>query len=276
MSDAAHRVSFLGGLVDRALGLEPVLQPRKASLFEPQAGADVAEPFGESAAGESAAAAAMSVRATAPPADRPAPGMYNAPQAAIEIPLKSETHASRVAELVPREIAAREEPAQQRATAALLPLAAPSHIATHIETFSHRNEVSRRVDHLVERSVEYVRDGAVRPSRDEPPQRRALEPRSEFVAEPVKPRREPPAPVSAALLAQPIAQDLIAPRAEAPERRAPVVPMPELSAPQGPVVNVTIGRVEVRAHSAPGRGGTDRRGAKPMSLDDYLKRQSGP
>ena len=45
-----------------------------------------------------------------------------------------------------------------------------------------------------------------------------------------------------------------------------------------PVVNVTIGRVEVRAvqaPSAPAREHTELRRAKPMSLDDYLKQRGG-
>jgi hypothetical protein len=47
-------------------------------------------------------------------------------------------------------------------------------------------------------------------------------------------------------------------------------------APAAPVVNVTIGRVEVRAASAPAPPGLRAaRGQQPLSLDEYLKRRSG-
>jgi hypothetical protein len=276
MSDPAPRMSFLGGLVDRAFGLEPALQPRKASLFEPRAAAAAAvEPFGESTADEFSAPAAAPSYADTPPADYPAPRMPTALQAAIEIPLQAKPRAALIAEPVQHEIASRTEPAApQPTTPALLPLALPQYVVTNTETFTHREEVSHGVDHVVERSVEHICE--VIRAADDPPPRRARESRAEFIAEPVKPRREDPAPVTATLLARPVAQDLVAPRAETLSRQAPIATMLERPAPQGPVVNVTIGRVEVRAHSAPGRPSTDRRGAKPMSLDDYLKRRSGP
>jgi hypothetical protein len=276
MSDAAHHMSFLGGLVDRAFGLEPALQPRKASLFEPQAGAGAAvEPFGKSEADESSAPAAAPSHVESPLADQPTPRAPTTLQAAVEIPLQPEPRAALVAEPVPPAIAQRFEPAApQPATPALLPLAPPPHIVTNTETFTHREEVNRRVDHVVDRSVEHLRE-VMRPA-DDPPPRRAREPGAEFSVEPVKSRREDPAPLSATLLAQPVVQGLVVPRAEAPDRRTPITTVLEPTAPQGPVVNVTIGRVEVRAHAAPGRASTERRGARPMSLDDYLKRRSGP
>jgi hypothetical protein len=275
MSDAAHRMSFLGGLVDRAFGLEPALQPRKFSLFEPQAGAAAVEPFGESTADELSTPAAAPSHADTPLANHSTPRTPTVLQAASEILLQTEPRAALIAEPVPHEIASCiEPPAPQPSTPALLPLALPPHIVTDTETFTHREEVSRRVDHVVERSVEHIRE--VVQLADDPPPRRAREPRVEFIAEPVKPRDEDLAPVTATLLAQPVAKDLVAPHAEAPDRRASIPTLLEPLAPQGPVVNITIGRVEVRAHSAPSRGSTDRRGVKAMSLNDYLKRRSGP
>ena len=57
-----------------------------------------------------------------------------------------------------------------------------------------------------------------------------------------------------------------------PTREGFPVEMPE--AHPAPVVNVTIGRIEVRAAPAPApRQSTEARGPKPMSLDEYLKQR---
>lgn len=255
MSDAAHRMSFLSGLVGHAFGLEPALQPRKASLFEPRAGAAAVSSFGESTAHE------FFEPAEAPLADRPTP--------------QPEPRSALFADPVLPEIASGIEGAAPKLTTLVEPLLAPpSQIVTTTETFTLRDQAGRGVDRVVERPVEHIRD--IMRLADDPPPRRAREPRAEFLAEPVKPHHENPAPVSATLLAQPVAQDLVAPRAEAFDRRESITTILERVAPQGPVVNVTIGRVEVRAHPAPTRASTDRRSAKPMSLDDYLKRRGGP
>jgi hypothetical protein len=261
MSDAAHRMSFLSGLVGHAFGLEPALQPRKASLFEPRAGAAAVSSFGESTAHEFFEPAAAASPAEVPLADHSTP--------------QPETRSALFADPMLPEIASGIESAAPKLTALVEPpLAPPSHIVTTSENFTLRDQVSR-VDRVVEGPVEHIRD-IMRHADDPPPPRRAREPRAEFLAEPIKPRHENPAPISPALLAQPVAQDLVAPRAEASDRRVPITTLFERAPPQGPVVNVTIGRVEVRAHPAPTRASTDRRGAKPMSLDDYLKRRGGP
>ncbi len=78
----------------------------------------------------------------------------------------------------------------------------------------------------------------------------------------------------AALLAKPIAQEIIAQFSLDAAPTEAVVIAPEATQ-QGPtVVNVTIGRVEVRAAQVQARS-VERRGQKPLSLDDYLKRRTG-
>lgn len=54
-------------------------------------------------------------------------------------------------------------------------------------------------------------------------------------------------------------------------------PVEQADASAAPIVNVTIGRLEVRAlpTGAPAKPRSERRGAQPMSLDDYFKQRRG-
>lgn len=55
-------------------------------------------------------------------------------------------------------------------------------------------------------------------------------------------------------------------------------PIDQPAAPALPIVNVTIGRLEVRAvppAAAPAKPRSERGGLQPMTLDEYLRQQQG-
>jgi hypothetical protein len=111
---------------------------------------------------------------------------------------------------------------------------------------------------------------AVKPSDDRP--RTDIQPSMESPAEPmVTPRALAAAPASVSGLAVP--EISAQPEAFRPARAAP----PAAEA-EGPVIEVTIGRVEVRAtppREEPRRQRARARGRPPMPLDEYLRQRSG-
>jgi hypothetical protein len=115
----------------------------------------------------------------------------------------------------------------------------------------------------------------VRPTaeRDGTP-RRAAAPRA-FMSEPhAPPGEDAPAPQGALLPVVPPPQRAAFASSPAPQRRNQKAP-PHGEAHETPtIVNVTIGRVEVRAGAGAAPRGAEKREPGPLSLADYLKRRS--
>lgn len=90
----------------------------------------------------------------------------------------------------------------------------------------------------------------------------------------VTPAEHPVAPAKAVAARRPSTQRIVVEPATAPHRPAGA-PLP-VAADPAPVINITIGRVEVRAVSTPpAPRRPEARGPRPMTLDEYLKQRGG-
>jgi hypothetical protein len=250
---------FLTDLLERSRGQVSGLVPRIPSLFEPPRG-DTPRLAGEDtvrlpaeapvAAGRMPSArlpqpspqATASPQAAARPEDRiPAPSREAVPPSPTRIPARigrqptGEPAMPQAAPLVPQATTAapQTEPAVHRPRAAGRPPAA----------------VSRGGDQRVPR-LEIEKEMAERPGRG------ALVPPAAAVGESLPPPR-------LGLLTMPQLGAFAAP---------PVLPGPvgDPAPPPEPTVHVTIGRVEIRAVTAPARPARPASAARAMSLDEYL------
>lgn len=245
---------FLARLAARALGTEAVLVPRLPSLFEPAGGASAL----------SAAPLESAVEREAP-----APAAAHARQvAAVDIP-----------------------PAPHAASTMLAPapLCLP---VTERESF-----VPARTPHDVERRASVPGDTVRSRGHEAPPvppvatapHAPPLSPPSPPVAPRsarIAPQRAmsvptPAAPARASVQAAPAAA--VASRASQPRSAAsPAPPRPRAQVPAMPaapatetVVQVSIGRIEVRAAPATSAPSRRRDEPRPTRLDDYLRQRSG-
>lgn len=254
---------FLGRLAARAVGTAPALRPRPRALFEPDAIAG-AEPL--EVEEEREAPPAPRARPSAAPPEAPEPITRAAeppPAAEPEAPpaprARPERHAvERTAQAPQRE--APPAPRPQRATAA------PPVVV------EQRREV-----------VAPPPPPAAPPRREPRPRPPARELAATSVVrrapdEPAETLVTPPLPESLPLRSQAIARarSLAPPPAPAPQPgAAPVRDAPPRPAPE-PVVEVTIGRLEVRAATPgqPARPAPTVERAEPLSLDRYVRERA--
>jgi hypothetical protein len=261
---------FLAGLLDRALQRAPVIERRRPSLFEPAPGAD-ARRQGEIWPSTEAVEESESVAMPEVPKPRRRPAGDREPERgrleAADLPRA----AAAVSRIFPRREDHPELSVQPERRIAEPAAAAP------IE----------RIVTLVEREVEQprppvqpaprVQENAAVPLAPAPASVRRMDRsdggplREEAGSRPPQfsPVVPPPArPVVVTPLIQPAAR-----RAPAP-RPLPAIVQRERSSP--PTIQVTIGRIEVRASSAPAVPSRAARPSGPkLDLDDYLKARSG-
>jgi hypothetical protein len=262
-SSPRHREpDFLGRLVDQALGRDDALQPRLRSLFEPVPGTAVATGLG----GQDEIAAPLAEESAAPPAVSDPDDML---QRNAARPAKTETDAGDKADA--REPLRRAPHIAQgadgvlRAAPRLTRTGAPGEVATPNLPRPPWTATTPKSTRGMSR---------VLPARDET---NALgESRREAPRATVTPAEHPVAPAKAVAARRPPTQRIVVEPATAPHRPAGE-PLP-VAADQAPVINVTIGRVEVRAvptPSSPAPRRPEARGPRPMTLDEYLKQRGG-
>ncbi|HJV60821.1 MAG TPA: hypothetical protein VJ743_07730 [Albitalea sp.] len=247
---------FLAGLVDRAEGRAPVLHRRPRALFEPAAGDGPGLGlFEQNLANASATASARQVGDRAEPAP-PAPGRSHDPRAGERSAVRAEQRDLPRAALLPEAAPTRR-----------MPVAAPSHAERQPpHAAMPEPQQARPLQVIATQTV--LRE--LRPAAPATfaPQGPASARRADVPAPPAaspSPRQldRTPAPPAAVLLAK--AQSLAVVRHE---RQPRAVPAP---------VQISIGRVEVRAVGTSGERGSRASGpsAPRLSLDDYLRQRNG-
>jgi len=266
---------FLSSLVDRALGRGPVLQRRRASFFEPTTDA-IAIDVPLSIEPQPAEVSARMTGAGAPPAALEPASSARAQVAASSRETSSAVQrpsAEHAASSVPRE-----GPPEPRTPSAPVQAVPPRGVETIVERVVERagrpgvaegsrvdpSQIRSAPTTLTVRSVPTVADGAI-----------ASGPMSVPGSREASSRREAPA-----------LRELPVPRIEpSGEPQAPrVVPRPELrmpewgrdAAPPAPTIQVTIGRIEIRAMPSPTAPARGKGPAAPrLSLEDYLRLRGG-
>jgi hypothetical protein len=255
MREAGMSHAFLAALVDRAEGRTPVLERRPRALFEPQRDA---APRIEELASEHPIEAP---RVHAPAAHRPdRPERPNTSPALTAAATPARAPLSRTPEAVPRA-----QPAPTLPRLAAVP-PAPAHRAAATAIDGEAGRTARPAP-AHETAATHRERGAPTPRRVDVPALRVQQ-----VATPSK------APELAArtavwrdvMPARPAALLAMAARQASPRREpaaAPALPPP---------VQVTIGRVEVRAAQSPAQPVRKASTAAPsLSLDEYLRRRTG-
>lgn len=268
---------FLGHLLERALGDAPGIAPRRASRFEPDGDAP------ELAAVETAAGTPAPARDTLAPPTPQAPSQRPGPVETLLIERRAERpqtapspipHAPLVVEraveqpsvrLAPvretrPELAPRREPAPEHESepSRLTPAAPP--IERHTETILRETAETRIESRTIERRLESL----VREIQ------RIEEVRTILPA----PAAEPPQTAAPARSPSPEPRNVVVPaaatRGAAPR---PVLMEAASPAPAAPVVQVTIGRVEVRAAAPPAAQHKPRAREPRLDLEDYLRQR---
>lgn len=270
---------FLGQLLQRALGETPGIAPRRASRFEPDAGAPepaIVESV-ETAPTPAILPLTPAPQAPAEPPGRietrlmeravepPEPGPHPPRPAAIATDRPAEPQPVRRAparEPHPEPLAPRREPAPavapQQSRVAPAP---PPPIERHTETIVRETAETRVESRTIERRLESLV--------------RQIERTEEFRTTLLTPAGPLPAP-AAAPPHGPAPRTVIVPAETT--RSAPRQPV-LLEAPPGvpvaPAVHVTIGRVEVRAAAQPSAHQKPRPREPRLNLEDYLRHREG-
>jgi hypothetical protein len=260
MTEAGHQAKpdFFERLIDRALGVDGEIVPRLRSLFEP--------------APQTAMAPDWQEETSAPP--------VMAEDARDDLPFSQSRRSAEAGGETKHgiESTAPLEAASARATIAgplaRAPLAAaddgvPS--AAALPSPARLDAAPRAADHAVSASAPPAEGALVSLSR--PPARRRSAP---------APAHVPPRAVAADEAARArlvpnggIAVERIFVTPPGASRQRDDRPHNDLQESAVPTVNITIGRVEVRAVSAPApKQRAEPRGSQPLGLDDYLKRRS--
>ena len=250
-------MDFFSHIVVKARGAESSIAPRLPALFEPVAGVELAP---TEAIEERVASVAARELQDLRPASMPSrsPGMHELHPLAPQ-PVRTAEQAD---ERVPREADRREHAAEGVPVASLQPL--PGRAGVVASPATRPGE---------QRSGFQPEPGVLRAARTVP---RRAQGRAREVSGPVpndlhqesgvlipKPEASP-APYSA-VAAAPMADAATAARDSTANT---------LTAEPPPVINVTIGRVEVRAVQPPaGKPRSEPSRPKPLSLDDYLKQR---
>lgn len=289
MSEAGHEAEpdFLARMVDKALGTEGGIAPRMRSLFEPALEAPLAasptwlnestraaEPMPEDAHGHPSWPSPVAEPGRPPPHDDSPPGRAEQAPVAAAAPRKAgaplASDAAPAAKLQPPAVPAVAAkpvppvivPMPDRFEPSAIPLPIPAPAAT--AAAPRRGEAGA--------SPPPPRLGPV-PQAALPPMREdqaatSEEHGSSLSADEPAPTRLVPTPAVERFL---VAVPSVRRRAQRDERGRQ-----QPDAPAAAVVNVTIGRVEVRAMPAPAaQPPRAARGPQPLSLDDYLKQRRG-
>ena len=273
---------FLTDLLERSRGQGTALVPRIPSVFEPApdgtlrfAREDIIQPGAEHTARPAApdtarlatqAPAVTPERMPAPRWPQPSPQATARPEGQLPAP-------SRTAPAAPARIPARAEggetgrqpagePAIPQARAAVPPAAETTRellakvAVPPPETADHRPRAARPATALSRGGDEGVPPPEIKPETTERPGPGALPPPPARVGETLSPPRP-------GLLTVPPLDAFAAP---------PVPPGPagDPAPPPEPTVHVTIGRVEIRAVTAPVPSARPASAARAMSLDEYL------
>ncbi|RYE87732.1 MAG: hypothetical protein EOP19_03460 [Hyphomicrobiales bacterium] len=303
MSEAARneqqRLSppdFLGRLIDRAFERGNQLEPRRRSLFEPQAAAvaadavdwPVEDPAGRrqeyAAPSHAEGAREREINRLTVPGD--APALRERPQTELDSRNEPRRHAT-------PESARRADTHDEPNVVASLTASSPTR--PH-EGVTGRKELTPRPRRMPMDVAADVPSGTPHEAPHPVPallsgvllaQRWVSVPETTHQPEDVRvPESGDALPVptessegvrSHAAAPTPRARRIVVKAATARHRapREPLHPEAETYSPE-PVVNVTIGRIEVRAVPAqPGPTRQRPQGPKPMSLDDYLKQRGG-
>jgi hypothetical protein len=244
---------FLRHLVGRELGLEPGLRPRLPSLFETGLqGPPMADTRVEREAGNAATHSVAPLPTLAHGEAGPLPA--RAPVLQKALPLRAATHA---------EMAAPPPPRLDPALAASAPGDRPASPSTSRAT---REPSANAQTVRVSTSVEPA---------PVPPLRVRLAPtqasRESVAALPARIRDATDAPHPATMPTR--SKDIAA---QATHSRPPSTQAPVQHADPAPtVVQVTIGRIEVRAAPAASSQPRQRDGPRPTALEDYLRDRNG-
>jgi hypothetical protein len=311
MTQAGHHTKpdFFERLIDRALGADGGVAPRLRSLFEPAPQAAMAPAWQEETSTPDAMADAFQDDSSLPPSSRRA-APVRAPQQDIAPPVRdapsTPVHEPQQDTVPP----AREVPPKTATTArsrAPTPvhepqqdIVPPAHDAP--STTATATTARRRAPMPVAGADEGETPAAALPAHVEAavllPHHAdtASAPPAEPAPLPVSPtparRRDRSAPAPALLpscspAADEAASPQLVPDARMAVERIFLTPPPasrqqrpddrrdhDWAEPAAPTVNITIGRVEVRAVSAPApRPRAEARGPQPLGLDEYLKRR---
>ncbi len=298
---------FLGRIIDKAFGGDSALQPRLPSLFEPAQGigvsagmdwqGDPSAPAEEEAGssrqrqpeiGNSREAQQNNALAVVPVAQGEtgvvSGGLPGEPTKTVTTKPERPASARLGSSLVPSGLLT-EEPSRQSFTGLVRGIREGQTLQPSSDGAAHESgEVASMNDiSPVAHPKSTIRRDRVIPSifpaHEEPFQERLDEvPTTREVRDEMRGRRSDlvePAALVASVLSD--TQRIVLEPTTAPyrpTREGFPVEMPE--AHPAPVVNVTIGRIEVRAAPAPStspRQSTEARGPKPMSLDEYLKQR---
>lgn len=248
-TDSGSRGDFLSTVIDRAHGRgrpdAPLVAPRPASLFEP---------------GATSIAEAVESEAAAPPS--PASPRADAPFVREPVPRIAPPHAADPARAAP---ATSPPPAMQQIVHAQHFHIAAEMPAPHVRPAAATQalavpatppRIAPAHDDVAATAPRAVHDAAPEPRRDNA----------------IVPRIDAPMPRVAALLPN---RDVVA--AFAAQAPSLAVPSREAAAPTapspGPVVTISIGRVEVRAPAATPAATRTAAQPRPAALSDYLGRK---
>lgn len=267
MKHGTTPLDFLSHLVDKARGAVSAIEPRLPSLFEPIAGTDVTT---AADAREQTDQAVARAETTAEPEPTPRPNHRgHGPRREGETPiavaalLPARAAAAMSANEVPRrEPSARDEadpmPAAQRERndGAIVRAIGRNTLHAQPALVAANTPVAKQIEADVLQPRESAQEQSAQERHEKPSHLGALL----------------PAP-AAALISRPG----VAVEAKSPPTSRADAPLGDLSQKQpAPVINVTIGRVEVRAVPASSGGPrAEPSKPKPLSLDDYLKQRRG-
>ena len=248
---------FFNRIVEKARGAESAIAPRLPSLFEPLPGAAVAP-------SPDAEEPAPAVAAHELEAHRPTPMTPRNPIMHELRPLTSHSveTAEQGNEFVPRENDRPVRAAEVAPMGRLQPLPVVTRIVESPATRPNEQKPDEKPESGVMRS-DKTRLSRTWESEHEVPQPQQLH--KELGVLMPKP----------AAIPVPFTIGMNAPRVDSPTGRGFAANTPLAEQP-APVINVTIGRVEVRAAQAPtARPRANATKPKPLSLDDYLKQRGG-
>lgn len=260
---SAPPMDFLSHIVVKARGAESSIAPRLPAMFEPVAGVELAPMEATEEWMTSVAARELqALQPTSMPSRSPA-GMHE-PRPLAPRPVRTTEQAD---ERVPGEADRRERAAEGVPVASLQPLPGRAGVVASPATrpagqrsdFKPETGVLRAASAVLRRAQGRAREVSGPVPNDLHQESGVLIPKPEAS----------PAPYSAIRAA---------PRADAASaaRDFPAnTPTMQMTEPP-PVINVTIGRVEVRAVQPPaGKPRSEPSRPKPLSLDDYLKQRGG-
>ena len=237
--------NFLNNLVARTLSLAPVVQPRLQSRFEPLSAMTPPAPE-QSVEVETAPEAPLTTTKIVEPAPKP-----------IVVAPQQHTDFHQVINTIRNTHVESHEIVQ-------LPIVEKVREQTHTETRIH---TEKNTDSRLEIRENQILERVPAPAA---PQENPLNPRLDVV-EPAPVAKEAPVPISQPIVPRVVTRVEPAPVAPAP--RFEIHPPPPIEPSE--TINVTIGRVDVRAVFSSQAPKAPARQTTVKSLDDYLRQRSG-